>query len=107
MANKWQSSPFGTPSTPGVYAVVSVNYFTHKTVVLYIGSSKNIHNRVMNPKHPYRQLVDLNEYPVLISVKYKECSDFIDLERRLIKRLCPKYNLQHSGKEYRSHFIKL
>jgi len=107
MKSKWQLSEFGPPDMPGVYAVVVYNAYTKSMDIVYIGSSRNIHKRVMNPNHPYRKLNDIISFPYFISVKYKVCDNYIDLEKSLIKRLKPKYNLQHTGIEFRSYKIKI
>lgn len=109
MNNKWESSPFGPPSAPGVYCVSVFNLQTKKSQILYIGSSQNISKRVLNTKHPYRVVYDQmrGQFDMAVTIRFKECDDFIELEKKLIRRLRPPLNLQHSGKEYRSYQIRL
>jgi excinuclease UvrABC nuclease subunit len=96
----WQSSLCGPPNKAGVYCVMSTNIVTKERSVSYIGSSKNILKRVMNPSHPYRKLYSISKWPVVISTKFKVCTDYKILEKRMIKKLRPKYNIQHTGIEY-------
>lgn len=107
MASKWETSEFGPPYKSGVYAIVRINFSTRERSILYIGSSRNISKRVLRPKHPYRMLIDSCVPPWVISIKYKVCDNYIEIERRLIQKLKPELNFQHSGKEYRSKFIRL
>lgn len=106
MAN-WQSSPFGPTTKCGVYAVMVFNPYTHESQIVYIGSAKNIKKRVLNPKHPYRLAVNEVPFPFYVCVKYKECDNYIELEKRLIKRLNPVFNKQFTDKPYRTFKISL
>jgi len=105
--SKWEISPFGPTRSSGVYCVMCGNVDTKKNEILYIGSSKNIYKRVMSPLHPYKKLYQIINYPFLVYIKYKECDNYRDLEKILIKRLKPQYNLQHTGIEFRSYKIAL
>lgn len=94
----WESSPFGPPSGPGVYAVQKMNVFTKVSQILYIGSSGNIFKRVMNLKHPYRKAYDSYSYPECVATLFFECEDYKTQEVRAIKFFKPLLNLQHNGK---------
>lgn len=83
----WEISCFGWDGIMGVYCVCSIE--NGKTIIHYIGSSKNIGKRVNKQEHPYRKLY--NEFPVFI--KYKETENFVELEKKLIRRLKPKLNI--------------
>ncbi len=95
--NKWEISPFGPTRKSGVYCVMSTDTIAKKTSILYIGSAKNIYRRVMNKSHIYRRLYEISSYPLLVYLKIKECDDYVSLEKRMIKRIRPKYNIQHTG----------
>lgn len=95
--NNWVVSEFGPPIGKGVYAVCSLNVTTKEKELLYIGSSKNIQKRVLNPSHPYRILFNMAQYPVVIFTKSKLCDNYIELEKLLIKRLQPKHNIIHKN----------
>jgi excinuclease UvrABC nuclease subunit len=103
----WFISEFGPPNLAGVYAVYSMNVITGYKQILYIGSSKNIHKRIMNPNHVYRKLINESEYPVIIYTKHRITDDYNRLEIKMINKLKPVFNLMHSGREYRSYQIKL
>lgn len=93
---KWGISEFGPPSEPGVYCVAIFNSNTRTTQIVYVGSSKNIFKRVMNPGHHYRKLNnDISDFHINIYVKFKVCENYRELEKRLIKRLRPVYNINH------------
>lgn len=105
---KWETSPFGPSNRSGVYAVMCGNFITKKSTVLYIGSSKNMYKRVNQPSHPYRKLSsETISDDHFIYVKFKECDNYIELEKRIIKKLKPPFNLQHTGIEFRSYKISL
>jgi len=89
---KWEISPFGWNGISGVYCICS--YENNKNTIHYIGSSKDIGKRLSSTKHPYRVLYSsgLNVY-----VKFKETNDYIELEKKLIKRLSPKLNTHYNG----------
>lgn len=95
--NKWQSSAFGPTKGEGVYCVLSVNLETGKRKALYVGSSKNISSRVLNPSHPYRILYNRTKYPEVIIIKTKSCADYLETEKSLIRRLQPVYNTMYKA----------
>jgi excinuclease UvrABC nuclease subunit len=88
-------SIFGPPAEPGVYCVFVHNLLTGKRRVLYIGSSHNIKKRVLNNAHPYMKAFNSFKYPEMVATKTKVCEDYLELERRLIQRLKPEYNIQN------------
>jgi excinuclease UvrABC nuclease subunit len=94
MKSKWEISPFGPPADAGVYCIYNVNVDDKHKTLLYIGSSNNIARRLMDMAHPYRVLMAKTAYPNVISVKFKECNNYLELEKRLIRRLRPSYNVQ-------------
>lgn len=90
--NGFDSSPFGPPDSPGVYAVcISSTDFAKKDLVMYIGSSTCISKRVLNVNHIYRRLYSrLNNYYVV--TKCLVCDDYLSLEKHLIRKYKPRFN---------------
>lgn len=91
------TSPFGLPNAPGVYAVCiskckGINEDLPKERIMYIGSSKNMKNRVLNPKHPYRLCYDRFSGEYIVYVKSICTEDYINLETILIKEYKPLLN---------------
>lgn len=85
--NKWEISPFGWDGISGVYCIYTL---VGKTKNLhYIGSSKNIGNRVSKENHPYKILFREGH---LVFIKFKECENYIQLEKDLIRKLKPIMN---------------
>lgn len=89
------TSYFGIPELPGVYAVC-VNHCPYDTDIkheriLYIGSSKNMNSRLASLKHPYRICYDrLENFAV-----YTRCYPtefYAELEMELIKVYKPILN---------------
>lgn len=90
---EFETSPFGIPETPGVYAVCGHEMNSQKESVLYIGSSKNMKKRVYNTKHIYRILFDkMSSWKYSVYVKYYETDDYLRLEKSMIAEFNPKYN---------------
>jgi len=95
------ASPFGVPDTKGVYAICVVRQTYYPTQlknlrVVYIGSSSNMRKRLMNMKHPYRRCFSiLKNY--WVSCFYIECDNCQDVERSLIKKYKPRFNIQYNG----------
>jgi excinuclease UvrABC nuclease subunit len=92
--------PFGPLKRPGVYAVC-VDHYPHiirerHERILYIGSSKNVFNRVMNEKHPYRILYSRLE-GMLVYTRSIYCDDYKELEAKLIAVYNPLLNRQHNS----------
>ena len=84
---KWEISAFGWHGITGVYCLCSI--VNGKNKIHYIGSSKNIGKRVNAPSHPYRKLFNDG---LVVYIKFKECSNYLDLEKDLIRKLKPQYN---------------
>lgn len=107
MNGRWECSAFGPTNKAGVYCIIKFNVRSGHKELLYVGSSANIYKRVLNPSHPYRVALNEAEFPDCVCIKFKECYDYLEQEKSLIKRLKPTLNKQHSGKEYRSYSIRL
>lgn len=87
MATKWEIPPFGRNGIHGVYCVCS--YENNKTIIHYIGSSKDIGKRLSSTKHPYRKLYDSG---IKVYVKLKQVQDYVLLEKNLIRKIKPPFN---------------
>lgn len=85
-------SPFGPPESSGVYMIVEFSRFNNDTEIVYVGSSKNILKRVMNPNHPYRQQPKQGLKRRCLTY---ECENFKELEVELIGGLNPRINKNH------------
>lgn len=91
-----ESSIFGPPRKPGVYAVCVKAHPRAAERVLYIGSSQDIFSRVMSLTHPYRVLFDrYDDY--LVYTKCHETDDYLELEKKLIRAYKPLLNTQHKN----------
>jgi len=78
----------------GVYFIFIHRFplsFKDKRLV-YIGSGKNMKNRVMNPKHPYRLLHDRLSDNYMVSCTYYSCLNYIEIEKECIKYFKPFLN---------------
>lgn len=84
---KWEISPFGWNGISGVYCIYTL--VDKKTELHYIGSSKNIGTRVSFENHPYKRLL---REGYMVFIKFKECNNYVQLEKDLIFRLKPKMN---------------
>lgn len=89
--SKWETSCFGWKGISGVYLICEKDE-NKKTIIHYIGSSKDIHKRILNSQHPYMKLLRNNTWTY---VKFKECENYKELEKKLIKRLQPIINIQN------------
>jgi len=94
---KWNdagTSPFGPPDGSGVYGIYCLNldYPHKKPHLLYIGCSKHIHKRVMNPQHIYRKAFSHFKFPFCSYGKYMECDNYAEAEKILIKHFKPLLN---------------
>ena len=92
----FESSPLGPPSAPGVYLVSAFSPLTKKRLVLYIGSSKNIRDRVMQSNHPYLIYYRrLTKFWVItetyVTMNYKQ------LEKQTIQQIKPVLNITYNG----------
>lgn len=90
--------PFGHPEVPGVY-VICIAENTHGQNYsfdpVYVGSSKNIHKRVMVTSHIYRRLYNQYYATHLVAVAVKVTDNYIREEIRMIQKYSPKFNKQH------------
>lgn len=85
----------GLPPTAGVYAIYTLNRDTKESQLQYIGSSKNMANRVYKNKHKYIDLFNKkmdNEY---VCVAFLETEDYVSIEKKLIKTHNPLLNIIH------------
>lgn len=85
---KWEISPFGWNGISGVYCIYTL--VDKITKLYYIGSSKDIGKRVSSEKHPYKKLFAEGH---LVFIKFKECKNYIQLEKDLIRRIKPIMNI--------------
>lgn len=84
-------SPFGPSCKCGVYGVFVSS--KENTRCVYIGSSENIFNRVMNEAHVYRKLYDrISGFDYLVYTREILCDDYILKERELIRKYKPLLN---------------
>ena len=95
------NTPLGVPSASGVYVICVVKKtntfpcdFKAKKVV-YIGVAKNINKRLKHQNHIYRRLWNIlkNYLPMVF---YLECENYLDVEKTLIKKYKPRFNIQHN-----------
>lgn len=90
----WQSSDgMGAAHThtgrkQGVYAIIQLTSLTNKPTVVYIGRSMFLSGRLKS--HPIYNMSVKQNFPT--AIKWKWCSNSIELEEKLIKRLKPMYN---------------
>ena len=98
MANKELScfvvSEFGVPNSMGVYAIMLFSEKTKREKCVYIGSSKNMRNRVMMTSHIYRRLYDRVK-KFFVVIRYLECSNYKYEEKYFITICSPFFNKQH------------
>lgn len=85
---KWEISAFGWHEITGVYCVCSHDE-NKKTIVHYIGSSKNIGQRLNSRHHHYWRLWQSG---IFVFIKYKATENYLSLEAALIKKLAPPLN---------------
>lgn len=79
---------FGPSKESGVYGVfVKLNNIE---VLLYIGASKNIRNRVLKPSHHY---IKLYRSGVLVYTREIITENYFDLEKSLIQKYKPALNM--------------
>lgn len=91
-----ETSPFGLPTTSGVYAVCirgydKESYELLSERILYIGSSKNMQKRCLNTKHPYRICYDRFEN-YCVYTKSIETENYIEMGKKLINIYKPLLN---------------
>jgi predicted GIY-YIG superfamily endonuclease len=85
----------------GVYIILSVNYLLEEVDIEYIGSSKNMNNRLYHGKHDvYDKLLEKQDHVnLLIAVYYIDTNKYEEIEKLLIKSLRPRLNKQHNGQK--------
>lgn len=88
----WEISSFGWSNITGVYCVCSKDE-NRKTIVHYIGSSKNIGKRILNNSHPYKILFNKG---VGVFIKFKETPDYLELEQKMINKIKPIMNIHYT-----------
>jgi excinuclease UvrABC nuclease subunit len=89
-------SPCGPSYKCGVYGVFVTSGTNTRCV--YIGSSKNIFNRVMSESHVYRKLYDrISGFDYLVYTREIICTDYILRERDLIRKYKPLLNKVRYG----------
>jgi len=90
------TSIFGPPKLPGIYAICVTSHIYAKERILYIGSSNNIFKRIMAASHPYRILYDrFSDF--LVYTKCFECDDYEFIEKKLIQAYKPLLNKTHKN----------
>ena len=88
--------PGGPPEKGGVYAVCFRIFRTPSIEhVAYIGSSGNIHRRVMNPNHIYRRLYERSN-GWLVYTRSFVTEDHLSWEKAAIRAVRPLLNIQHN-----------
>ena len=92
--SKVQSSPFGPPSSPGVYGVFVYDPRNQNERLIYIGSSGNVRQRVMNANHIYIRAYRRFEKLYVIT-KTLDTDDYVRVEKALIKHYKPFFNVAH------------
>ena len=85
------------PESRGVYLLVHT-YITDKPrlrnhEILYVGSSTNLKERLRGHQ-TLRFLKTQYEY---VHCFFKECDSYYEYEKKIIKEVKPKYNIQHNG----------
>ncbi len=88
----------GPPRSPGVYGIYMYKTFLEipSKSLLYIGSSKNVRDRVMKPDHPYLKLYRrLSHHNVSICTVTLITEDYKEAEKILIRNLRPRLNKAH------------
>jgi hypothetical protein len=80
----------------GVYAIFMQSDYNIRPRLLYIGSSKNIRKRVYQRNHWYIYLYRRCYQGIVLQYIY--CENYIEVEKKLIKKLNPLLNKIHNGK---------
>jgi excinuclease UvrABC nuclease subunit len=91
----FEISEFGRPSKPGIYAIWVRNFFNKNSFshLLYIGSTYNLHSRLLNHKHPYS--IALNRFKECVWVSFIETENELrNNEKYLIEKHQPIMNRQ-------------
>lgn len=82
------------PNKSGIYAIFIYNIAKNKKRLIYIGSSLNLKKRLNRLSHSLisHKIV----FPFLIIAFAIECENYLEKEKRYIKRLHPILNKQHN-----------
>lgn len=77
------------PTSPGVYVLIAHKCQKDNGFIAYIGSSANLHNRLKN--HEVYKKISALFWNVRIF--FKKTSNFKQVERCLIRKCLPEYNI--------------
>lgn len=95
---RFKSDALGPDQLPGVYAICVVSRSNlNESRVVYIGSSENILQRVLNRSHVYRRLTNMLRKYHVVCYCYYHTGDILSIERDMIKQYKPRFNVQHNG----------
>ena len=78
------------PNKPGVHLIVAITFISFGYDIIYVGSSCNLKNRYKN--HEVIRS-ESNNYDH-IQFYFKECDNYLEIEKKLIKVIQPKLNVQ-------------
>lgn len=93
---EFESSPLCPPPLPGVYLISVFSPKTHKRLIVYIGCSKNIQERVCTKNHPYLRVYRrLKDFWVITETFIT--NNYSQLEVDAIIQLKPVLNIRHNG----------
>lgn len=90
----------GIPEDAGVYVVCvdkGERMRARKERVMYVGSSKNIKKRMVDPTHPLNVLREQCQWPSIVYLRMFICNDYLEKEVQLIRLFRPPMNTQHNG----------
>jgi excinuclease UvrABC nuclease subunit len=95
---RFKCDALGPNDQPGVYAICVISRSNmNESRVVYIGSSENILKRVLNKSHVYRRLTNLLRKYHVVCYCYHHIGDILSLEKELIKKYRPRFNVQYNG----------
>lgn len=90
-----------TVNKKGIYVIIKLDYKKHTSSIEYIGSSKNIFNRLhKGHHHVYDDLIDEkknSDFSKDIIVLTFSDEEYLKDEKKLIKSLRPNLNKVHNG----------
>jgi hypothetical protein len=89
-----EASPFGPPSSPGVYGVFVHDPRNRNERLIYIGSSKDVRKRVLNSNHIYLRAFRRFQNLYVIT-KTLDTEDYARIEKVLIKHFRPMFNITY------------
>lgn len=81
----------------GVYAIFLQSSYLQRPRLMYIGSSKNIRNRVTKTNHWYMYLYKRCYQGVVL--KYIYCDNYLKIEKEMIKKHKPLLNKIYNGRK--------